>query len=217
MDENTKEELVERFRAYLDTDFVPEPPEDYIDQMTLFNELAGLKNEVRIESRQLKGALDDFRQAFTSLDYANQDVSKMLLHIQQQDKDLAHIILKPVVLGMIDLYDRIAAGLAQQPPGNSFLDGLLPGRQQSRKWLQGHLEGQQMVLGRLLELLGQCGVFAMETNGEKFDANLMQAVGFESDPRQENGMVLHEHRKGFRQGNRSIRPAEVIVNKREKR
>ena len=69
--ERIKEELVEQFRAYLDKDFSSEAA-DEIDQMSLFRELAGLRNEVRIESRQFKGALDDFRQAFTSLDDSQQ-------------------------------------------------------------------------------------------------------------------------------------------------
>jgi molecular chaperone GrpE len=216
MDEQIKEELIERFRAYLDTDFGQEPAEaNPVDMMTLFSELAGLKNEVRIESRQLKGALDDFRQAFSSLDHANQDVAKMLHHIQRQEKESARATLKPVVLGLIDLHDRIGAGLEQQPPALSFIERVLARGQGIRKWQYGHLEAQKMILGRVLDLLNQCGVSAVETKDQKFDPNCMKAVGFKTNPLQENGMVLHENRKGFRFDGKNIRTAEVIVNKRE--
>ncbi|EKD37603.1 MAG: hypothetical protein ACD_75C01071G0002 [uncultured bacterium] len=215
MDEQAKEQLIEQFRAYLETDFAPDEPEAIIDRMTLFNELAGLKNEVRIESRQLKGALDDFRLAFTSLDQAQQDTANMLHHIEQQERESARAAFKPVILGLIELYDRIGAGLQSKPPDLPFFLRLLQGEQHSRKWLTGHLEGQQMILGRVLDLLNQCGVSAMDTHGRQFDPNYMKAVGFQVDPEQEHGVVLEENRKGFRQGERILRPAEVIVNKKE--
>ncbi len=215
MDEATKEELIEQFRAYLDSDFTPEEPGAIIDQMALFSELAGLKNEVRIESRQLKGALDDFRSVFATLDHAQQDGLKMLEQVKQQEREAARAGLITLILGLIELYDRISAGLASKPPEVTFFQRLLPSGQQGRKWLQGHLEGQKMLLGRVLDLLSQCGVTAMNSSGEPFDPSFMKAVGFASDLRQEDGVVLEENRKGFRQGEKSLRPAEVIVNKQE--
>jgi len=215
MDEQIKEELIEQFRAYLDSDFTPEEPAETLDQMALFNELVGLKNEVRRESRQLKGALDDFRLAFSSLDHAQQDAAKMLQHIERQERESARAAFKPVILGLVELYDRIGAGLDSKPPKGSFILRLLPTGQQGQKWLSGHLEGQRMLLGRVVDLLNQCGVSVMDARGTPFDPSFMKAVGFASDPRQENGTVLHENRQGFRQEGRILRPAEVIVNKRE--
>ncbi len=215
MDEQIKEQLIEQFRAYLDSDFIPEEPVETLDQMALFNELVGLKNEVRIESRQLKGALDDFRLAFSTLDHAQQDAAKMLQHIEQREREAARATLKPVILGLVELYDRIGAGLGSKPPEGSLFLRLLPAGRQGQKWLSGHLEGQKMLLGRVLDLLSQCGVAVMDSRGKPFDPSIMKAVGFAFDPRQENGTVLHENRQGFRQEGRTLRPAEVIVNKRE--
>jgi molecular chaperone GrpE len=124
--EQLKEELVKQFRAYLDTDFAPEATTDEINQMSLFRELTGLRNEVRIESRQFKGALDDFRQAFTSLDGSQQDIARMMQAKEQQDREAARTILAPAVSGMIELYDRVAAGLVAQPPTPSLAERLVP-------------------------------------------------------------------------------------------
>lgn len=215
MDKETREELIEQFRAYLESDLTPEDPGDIIDQMALFGELAGLKNEVRIESRQLKGALDDFRSVFATLDHAQQDGLKMLEQVKQQERETARAGIKTLIFGLIELYDRMSAGLDSKPLETSFFQRLLPSVQQGQKWLQGHLEGQKMLLGRVLDLLSQCGVTAMNSIGEPFDPSFMEAVGFASDLRQENGVVLQENRKGFRQGEKSLRPAEVIVNKQK--
>ena len=214
MDEQTKEQLIEQFRTFLDSDGMPEEPAESIDQMALFSELAGLKNEVRIESRQLKTALDDFRSVFATLDHAQQDGAKMLEHVKEQEREAARAGLKTLLLGLIELYDRMSAGLESKPPEVPFFQRLLPSGQQGGKWLQGHLEGQKMLLGRVLDLLSQFKVTAMNSSGEPFDPSFMKAVGFAADLRQENGVVLQENRKGFRQGEKSLRPAEVIVNKR---
>lgn len=209
-----KEALVERFRDYLDTDFSWEST-DEIDQMSLFREMTGLRNEVRIESRQFKGALDDFRQAFTSLDDKQQEIAQMMQANQRKERQAECAIPAPAVSGLIELYDKIAAGLAAQPPAPSLTERLLPGGKRGRLWLRGHLEGQEIILGRVLDLLERCGVSAIKAVGERFDPNIMKAVGFEVNPRQQGNTVLQENRKGFRQGERIVRPPEVIVNKRE--
>lgn len=216
MDEQLKEVLVQQFRTYLDTDFEEESTAPPVDRMTLFSELAGLKSEVRIESRQFKGALDDFREAFTSLDRANQDLAAMVQQRKQQDQEAISAALKPVLYGLIELHDRVAAGLAQPPPTrSSFLAKLLPKGQRDRRRLAGHLEAQQMILTRILDILNQCGVSSLTTRGKQFDPNRMKAVGSASDPTRPGGTVLGEERKGFTREGGIIRPAEVIVNKRE--
>ncbi len=214
-DEQQKEELVARFRAYLDGDFTLEPTTHRTDQMSLFEELSGLRNEVRIESRQFKGALDDFRKAFTSLDDSQQDIAQLIQAKEQQDRDAARTILAPAISGLIELYDRVEAGLQVQPPSPSFAERILPGGKQCRQWLNSHMEGQEIILGRILDSLEHCEVFAIKTVGEQFDPNVMKAVGFKLAPQQTNNTVLQENRKGFRQDQKVIRSPEVIVNKHE--
>lgn len=72
MDSETKESLLERFRAYLDKrpDTVAVEPGEanrQTDLYSLFTELAALKTEIRLESRQVKTALDEFRVMFETL------------------------------------------------------------------------------------------------------------------------------------------------------
>lgn len=210
-----KQELLERFRTYLNTEFPCESTADEIDQMSLFREMAGLRNEVKIESRQFKGALDDFRQAFTSLDDQQQEIVRIMQAKSQHKHQAKNGIPAPAIFGLIELYDKIAAGLATELPKPSLAERLLPGGKRGRQLLRGHLEGQEIILGRVLDLLEQCGVSTIEAVGKRFNPNIMKAVGFEVDPRQQGNTVLEENNKGFRQGEKIVRAPEVIVNKRE--
>ena len=134
---------------------------------------------------------------------------------EQQNRNATRAILAPAISGLIELHDRIAAGLAAQPPAPSLAERLVPGAKRARQWLQGHLEGQMIIHGRILDLLESCGVSAMKTIGEQFDPNIMKAVGFAANPQRLNNTVLQENRQGFRQDERIVRFPEVIVNKQE--
>lgn len=214
MDETQKEELIRQFRDYLENDFTEEASEEDIDQLSLFNELAGLKNEVKIESRQLKAALDSFHQAFTSLDNGQQELVVLLQNQKHKEPETDQAEMMAFILGLIDIYDRIDAGLKQEPPAPSFMERLLPAAQNSRKWVQGHIEGQRMLLGRVNELLSLGGVAAIVSHGQQFDQQVMKAIDFAIDQSKEEGVVLQEVRKGFKQDRRVVRLAEVIVNKK---
>ncbi len=213
MDEHLKEELVERFRTYLETDFDPETEVEPEDQYSLFSELSGLKNEVRLESRQLKTALDDFREAFSALDGSNSDLTEMFLQLQVQQQERQKKSLKPIISGLMDLYDSLAAGLKQKPPKPNMLE-LFCQSKQNKQWLQAHQEGQRMTLGRVIDLLDTCEVTPIEVTDKPFDPSMMKAVQLESDPDREDGLVLDEFRKGFISGSKVIRSAEVVVNKK---
>ncbi|OQY48555.1 MAG: hypothetical protein B6247_24935 [Candidatus Parabeggiatoa sp. nov. 2] len=63
MDESTKEKLITQFSAYLDSYQVNEETQQ-TDLFSLFTELAALRNEVKLESRQVKNALDLFKETF---------------------------------------------------------------------------------------------------------------------------------------------------------
>lgn len=213
MDENEKQVLLQQFSDYLDNGFVATPPGEPVDMTSLFLELAGLKSEVRIESRQLKTALDDFRSAFQSLDGSQQETAGYLRRIAQDHKQTPSLP-DPALWGLIDLYDRVRSGLEQKQPEPTFFQRLT-GNTQSRKWVKGYMEGQEILLGRIEDLLALYTISIMETEGTPFDPQIMKAEGFRSDLLQQEGIVLYEFRKGFRRAGRIVRPAEVIVNKRE--
>ncbi len=211
MDEATKQELQQQFSDYLDQEFTPAPPDETVDMMSFFQELAALKNEVRIESRQLKTALDDFRSAFMSLDDGRQEIVD-LLRSDGGGKGQSDTLMEEMTQGLIELHDRVAMGLEQKPPTPTYLQRLT-GNTRSTKWLEGYQAGQEIVLDRILELLRLIGIVPIHSIDAAFDPQSMKAEGVDADPTRDEGVVLREFRKGFIQGERVVRPGEVIVNK----
>lgn len=212
MDEAGKEELVARFREYLDRQEVygAEVRADESDLYSLFTELAGLKSEVRLEARQFKSALDDFRGAFSSLDTANQEMKARFAELGQQNNAELHI--KPVILGLLDIHDRLADALAGEDEAATGLPIFC--RRLARRY-RSHVAGLKMVLDRVRELLALCGVTPIETRERVFDPRMMKAVGFSSTTGVAPGTVCDQQRTGFTWNGRLLRPAEVIVAKEE--
>lgn len=214
MDERTKEAVLKEFQAYLEE--IPEKGDreveegEQVDLFSLYSELTGLKSEVRIESRQLKSALDDFREVFGALDMANRDLASRFEELQQEKKDLETAAVKPVVSGLLDMYDRLAAAAAQEIPPSSFFSKFC---RREREWIKRQAEGQQMTLRRLLDVLEMCGVEPVPAEREMFDPRFMKAVGTDSRADLGEGAVVAELRKGFSWRGNPLRAAEVIVNR----
>lgn len=73
--------------------------------------------------------------------------------------------------------------------------------------------GFNMILGQLKEVLAQNGVTAFVSMGEMFDPIKHEAVEMEETEEAAPGTVLKEFVKGYRCGERIIRPARVKVAK----
>lgn len=218
MDSASQEQLLSRFRDYLASvgaesaegesrDTPAEPP----DLFTLLAELAALKNEVKIESRQVKTALDQFRELFDALKQDNTRLEQQLAvqaercREQQQERERA------LLLELLELRDRLQAGHAQ---ARRYSPGWLARRGGAQTFVAGMAEGMEMNLGRLDAILGRRRVQSIASLGEPFDPHTMQAVDVEHDPGLAEGEVVGELRPGYWHENHLLRAAEVIVNKR---
>ena len=114
MDSEIKQQLLERFRAYLDEQPEAAPDElaeNRTDLYSLFSELVALKNEVRLESRQVKTVLDEFRAVFATLQTSQDQLSNELDRARNAVPDQQRAALKPVLLELVELRDRFEAGL----------------------------------------------------------------------------------------------------------
>ncbi|MCB2182410.1 MAG: nucleotide exchange factor GrpE [Desulfobulbaceae bacterium] len=216
MDDETKAALLNQFQAYLDEipemEAAPEALEERIDLFSLYSEMTGLKSEVRIESRQLKTALDDFRDVFSALDGANRDLSDHFTELREEKKNLEKAALKPAIVGLLDIYDRLAAAAEQElPSSGSIFSGFFCGKE--REWMKLQAEGQRMTLHRVMDVLALCGVHPVNSENRMFDPRFMKAAGTDNRPDQKEGMVVAELRKGFTWENAPLRASEVIVNK----
>jgi molecular chaperone GrpE len=78
--------------------------------------------------------------------------------------------------------------------------------------LIGWVEGFRLVQRKLDRVLEEQSVTLINTEG-KFDPNFHEAVSYEESPDHEEGDIIGEVRKGYRIGNRVLRPALVRVAK----
>ena len=78
---------------------------------------------------------------------------------------------------------------------------------------QGYRSGVELIHRQLLDLLKKRGVTTVETVGQSFDPHLHQAVAYDESPGVPDGQIIGELRRGYRLGERLLRPALVRVAK----
>jgi molecular chaperone GrpE len=74
-------------------------------------------------------------------------------------------------------------------------------------------QGVELIYKQLQDLLARRGVTAIEAVGQPFDPHVHQAITYESSPGHAEGEVIEEVRRGYRHGDRLLRPAMVKVAK----
>jgi molecular chaperone GrpE len=217
LDVEEKERLVEEFRASLEhweaddedsTEGLGEP----VDLRTLLGEMAVLKNEVRLESRQFKSTLEELRSFGETLREHNERLTRDLERAREQATMAPREAERRLLLGMLDLRDRLQVGVdaaaARRP---SLLARMVPG---DTRFAHSQGQGLTLTLQRLDELLATHRVRPIDALGAPLDPQRMRAVGVESAHDAPEGIVLREVRRGFLHGQELLRAAEVIVNKK---
>ncbi len=216
VDESVKDDLIARFRAYLDS--AEADAEDHADDgaessdlYSLFVELAGLRTEVRTESRLVKDALDQFRAVFDRLEKDHAVLEREVERARTEVRDQARTLLRPLLLDLLDLRDRLEAGAKEpQTRRRSWTLGFWRRPPQD---LEAWREGQAMTLRRLDRLLSDRQVASLDLIGRPFDPRLASVVSTVEDAASVPGVVVEVVRTGFLWNGEMLRPAEVIVSK----
>ena len=217
MNESLKQSLVEQFRAHLDTldtdadadagsgTMADADAETGTDLYSLYVEMAALRSEVRTESRLVKDTLDLVRGV---VERGEADRARLA----EAEREAA--LLRPLLIDLIEVRDRLAAGVAGQSPAKAARSPWY------RRMLRGAdttadawREGLRMTLNRFDRVLRERGVVPVDVVGKPFDPRLARAVGTAGDAGLENGIVVQEVRSGFLWEGELLRPADVVVNK----
>ena len=213
MDDSTKQALLSRFEAYLgtvDAD-AAKPPGETADLYSLFVELAGLRTEVRTESRLVKEALDQFRGVFDMLQANQAGAQQELDRARSAAREQTEAALRPLLLDVIDLRDRLVAALKVAADAKPGWAGRLLRRPRSgdAAWQ----EGLRMTLRRLDQALLDRRVEPMRLAGRPFDPRRARVVATSADRSAAEGTVTEEVRAGFLWGEQVLRIADVVVSK----
>ncbi|PKM10790.1 MAG: nucleotide exchange factor GrpE [Gammaproteobacteria bacterium HGW-Gammaproteobacteria-3] len=206
--------LLEDFRAYLEQS-QPDPSAAYghPDLHSLLSEMAGLKTEVKAESRQFKNTLETLRSALTTV---QEDNKILAAEISAQSERLAlqqNEHTRGLLLDIVDIYDRLSTGLDILEHYRPVRSLFKRARDRDKLFIKRFKEGQIMTLKRFEQLLQRHQVQAINCVGQLLDPLTMTAVETSHEPTRDNGIVLEELRKGFLFQNQILRLAEVKVNK----
>ncbi|MEM6884666.1 MAG: nucleotide exchange factor GrpE [Verrucomicrobiota bacterium] len=71
--------------------------------------------------------------------------------------------------------------------------------------------GMKMVKTQLDKFIEESGMSAIDAVGQPFDPNLHEAVSQKETDKHPDGTVIEQSRKGYKMGDRLIRPATVVV------
>ena len=74
------------------------------------------------------------------------------------------------------------------------------------------LEGLRLVKGQLEGALSKSGVTPIDAEGQPFDPNLHEAITHMPSPDVPEGTVLAQTRRGYKMGDKLLRPAQVVVS-----
>ena len=185
-------------------------PAEAPDLFSLLTELAALRNEVKIESRQVKAALDQFGELFDLLRDAHRRLQDDLDRQRERAATERRQAEQELLLELLELRDRLQAG---QEQAARYQPGWLARRGGADRFVAGMADGLTMNLRRLDTLLEGRGVTQIEALDQAFDPHVMQAVDTAHAPDQPDGQVVAVARAGFRRDGRVLRPADVIVNR----
>ncbi len=75
------------------------------------------------------------------------------------------------------------------------------------------IKGIRIIYEQLLGILKSYGAEQIDAQGEKFDPALHQAMLRKSEPELPEDIILEVFQKGYKLGDRVIRPSKVVVNK----
>jgi len=78
---------------------------------------------------------------------------------------------------------------------------------------ESYRQGLDIIHRALMELLRKRGVTPIQAVGADFDPHVHQSVSHEDAPDKRDGEVIAEFRRGYRLGDRLLRPAMVKVAK----
>ncbi len=212
--ETQKIELLAQFQAYLDNSEIETfSTTKQPDLHTLLSELTGLKTEVKAESRQFKNTLETLAATLENVQADNQSLLAELAANTERFKQQQADMQRTMLLELVELYDRLSTGYAvlqNYRPVNALFKH---SQKKDIRFIESFSSGQLMTLRRFEQLLQRYQVHSIECVGKQLDPILMSAVETGNDPKQGNGIVLQELRKGFLYQDKVLRLAEVKVNK----
>ena len=116
--------------------------------------------------------------------------------VERERKDTAQYAAIEFVQDLLPVIDDFERALQTTAPG-----------------AESYRQGLEIIHRALMDMLRKRGVTPIDAVGAQFDPQVHQAVSYEESPDNADGEVMEEFRRGYRLGDRLVRPAMVKVAK----
>ncbi len=208
-----KQQALDDFAIWLEQ--APEPPGDQkiapdaCDLFALMTEFVALRQEIRLQNREQHSVIRAQQAVGTNLQATNELVESLTAGLEMLQGQLVEAARVKSVIPFLEVRDALVRGLAAARRVSRRKHWY----QRAPKGADTISQGYAMALRRFDQALAQVDVTPIQTEGQPFDAALMQAVARDEDLTQPSGTVLAEQAGGFMRGGRVLRTAQVVVNK----
>ena len=116
--------------------------------------------------------------------------------VDRERRDLAQMAAIDFVQELLPVIDDFERALQTEAPG-----------------AESYRQGLEIIHRALMEMLRKRGVTPIDAVGAAFDPQVHQAVAYEEAPDRRDGEVIEQFTRGYRLGDKLVRPAMVKVAK----
>ncbi|HEY3363644.1 MAG TPA: nucleotide exchange factor GrpE [Symbiobacteriaceae bacterium] len=148
---------------------------------------------------ELERARDEISELNNRLFRAQADFENYRRRVQKEKEDLAIFANQKLLVSFLPVLDNLERALST-PPGQ--------GDEKLR-------QGVELTARSFRDILTREGLTTIESVGKPFDPHQHEAVATVPSEAHEDGTVLLEFQKGYKLGDRVIRPSMVQVSKRD--
>lgn len=153
------------------------------------------ESEPEDELSQLKGEAAEYLDGWQR---ARAEFANYKKRVERNSEEARQRITSEIILRYLNIMDDLERALENAPHEKNLLE-----------WVSG-IELIYQKFGAILEAEG---VVPIETEGERFDPNLHEAISYEESEEYEGGSIIAVTQRGYKLGDRIIRPAMVRVAK----
>jgi molecular chaperone GrpE len=144
---------------------------------------------------QLQKERDGYKEQFLR---AVADFDNYRKRIERERREFSEYAASEVLLELLPIIDNFERALQAPAAGDT----------------EAFKRGIELIHKQMLELLRKRGVTHIDARGSDFDPNVHQAVIHEPSDAHREGEVMEELQRGYKLGDRLLRPAMVKVAKR---
>jgi molecular chaperone GrpE len=129
--------------------------------------------------------------------------------VERDRRELSEFAAADVLRAVLPLVDDLERALAAAPAAEEAATGA--GSKDPRAAIAAYRAGVELIHKQLLDMLRKKGVTPIDSIGKDFDPHVHQAVTQEVSDAHREGEVMAELARGYKLGDRLLRPAMVKV------